>query len=109
MILTDAVRIFSSATIKTLCPDHPDSGSCNTGIPKVALGTSQVQTVLQLVFGIIAVVAVLIIVINAFRLVISQGDPEAVRKTRDGIIAAVIGLVIAISAEIIVSFVLGKT
>jgi hypothetical protein len=40
--------------------------------------------------------------------VTSQGNPETVKKAREAIIAAVIGLVIALSAEIIVSFVLGN-
>lgn len=99
--------VYIASTIKVYCPNQ-GSATCSTGIPKISAGNSQVQTVLQLVFGIIAVIAVLIIVINGFRMVLSQGNPDEVRKTRDAILAAVIGLVVAISAEVIVSFVLGR-
>lgn len=95
----------SSSSLQVACPG---GGSCSTLIPKVAANSHQLQTILQIVFGIIAVLAVLYIVINAFRLVISQGEPESVKKARGAIIAAVIGLVVAVSAEIIVSFVLGQ-
>lgn len=96
-----------ASSLTTLCPDNP-AVYCNTGIPRVSATTSEVQTILQIVFGIIAAITVLIIVISGFRLVIAQGNPESVKKAREAIIAAIIGLVISLSAEILVSFVLGK-
>ncbi len=62
----------------------------------------------KLVFGIFAVLAVLIIVIAAFNIVIAQGDPSKVAKQRGAIIYALVGLVLAISAEILVTAVLGR-
>lgn len=60
---------------------------------------------LQILFGIFAVVAVLIVAISAFRIVISRGNAQDVAKARDAIIYASIGLVISMSAFIIVAFV----
>jgi hypothetical protein len=99
------LKVFSDS-ITTQCPGSTQS--CDTGIPKVSANSGEIQIVLQIVFGIIGAIAVLIIVINGLQLVISQGSPDALKKARDAIIAASIGLVIAVSAEIIVTFVLTK-
>jgi hypothetical protein len=42
------------------------------------------------------------------QLVLSQGDPKSAAQARQTIIYAVIGLVVAISAEVIVTFVIDK-
>lgn len=106
-----ALKVLASS-ITVICPGAASNTAhtphCSTGLPQVSATTTTLQPVLQIVFGIIAAVAVLIIVLNGFKLVTSQGSPDAVAKTRDAVIAASIGLVVAISAEIIVSFVLGR-
>jgi len=68
--------------------------------------TTQFQSVLQVVFGIMGAVAVLIITIAAFQYVISAGDPQKVSKAKDAILYALIGLVVAILSFAIVSFVI---
>jgi len=77
-------------------------------VPQGDLSESIVTNALQIFFGIAAAVAVLIIAISAFRLVISNGDPQAVKKARDAIIYAVIGLIITMSGFIIVTFVVER-
>jgi len=85
------------------------NGSCNAlGLPIVGAGSSVFQTALQIVFGVLAALAILFIVLGGLRLVMAQGDPQGVTKARNTILYAVIGLAIAISAEVIVAFVLGK-
>jgi len=51
--------------------------------------------------------AVVYIVVAAFRLVTSNGDASQVAQARRGIIAALVGLVLIFSAFIITQFVLG--
>jgi len=80
----------------------------NTGLPKVAANQKQVTVALQVLFGVLGAVALIYILIGAFNFVTSQGDPQGTTKARNTIIYAVIGLVIAVSAEAIVDFVLGK-
>ena len=88
------------------CPtDEPDCTG-NTNLPEVVLNESTVRIGLQLVFGVIGTMALIYIVLSAFQLVASQGDPQALAKARQSIIFAVIGLVVALSAEILVSFVI---
>lgn len=81
-----------------------------SGVPDVG-GTqdnSRVTTGFQIAIGIFAAAAVLIIAINAFRIIISRGNAQDVAKARDGIIYALAGLVICMAAFIIVEFVLGS-
>ncbi len=82
------------------------SGSFNTGLPKVAAGTPELQSILSITFGIIAAIAVLIIVVAGFKYVTSEGKSENTARARETIIYAVVGLVISLSAEAIVAFVL---
>lgn len=77
-------------------------------VPKNELGSSQITNALQVVFGIFAAVAVLVIAISAFRIVISRGNPQDVSRARDAIIFAVIGLVISMAAFTIVTFVVER-
>jgi multisubunit Na+/H+ antiporter MnhB subunit len=54
----------------------------------------------------IGVVAVIMIILGAISYATSQGDPGKVKKGKDTILYGIIGLVIAILAFAIVSFVL---
>jgi hypothetical protein len=75
------------------------------GLPQEAAGTGNIKNILGIAFGIIGGLALLMIVISAFRYIISDGDPQRMSKAKSGVIYALVGLVVAISAEAIVSFV----
>lgn len=85
-----------------------DGSTCQTHLPDVGANASNAQIALQLIFGVIAVVTVIFIIIAAIRYQASLGNPEATAKLRNTIIFAAIGLVIALSAEAIVTFALGR-
>lgn len=93
-------------TGNVLC--DPSGTTCPTGLPQASAGTSELQTVLQIVFGIMAAVAVLMIVVAGFRFVTAQGNPQETAKARNTIVYAIIGLAVAIVAEAIVSLVLTR-
>ncbi|MEI6755774.1 MAG: hypothetical protein WCK80_02040 [bacterium] len=80
----------------------------DNGLPHAAANNGTLQAILQIVFGIAAALAVLMIVIAGFRFIAGVGNPQEVSKARSTILYAVIGLIVAISAEIIVSFTLGN-
>jgi hypothetical protein len=63
------------------------------------------KTILQIVFGIIGAIALLMIVVSGLRYILSGGNPDRISKAKDGIIFALIGLLVALTAEAIVSFV----
>lgn len=70
--------------------------------PGVADGTL-LQTALGIAFGIIGALSFLIIVIAGMRYMLAQGDPSSTVQAKNTIIYALVGLVIAIAAESIVS------
>ena len=65
----------------------------------------QVIHILGLVVG---VASVIVITVQGLRLVVSGGSGETVKGARNGIIYAIVGLVVAALAQVIVYFVIGK-
>ncbi len=66
------------------------------------------NTIIQTIIFFVGAASVIMIVISGFRYVISGGDPTGVAGAKNSIIYAVVGLVVAISGQIIVSFVLSR-
>lgn len=106
--MIDKIVHFATASNKVLVPGIEGSYSYSTGLPRVKAGTTELQSILSIVFGTIAAIAVLIIVIAGFKFATSSGKPENAARARETIIYAVVGLVISLSAEAIVAFVLTK-
>lgn len=69
-----------------------------------AQGSTLIQTGLSITFGILGAISFLVIVLAGLQYILSQGDSAAVKKAKDAIIYALIGLVLAIVAQSIVSF-----
>ncbi len=75
-------------------------------IPKdVAADSSTVEIVLELAFGLLGMIAFIVIIIAGLQFVLSRGEPEKAAKARRTIIYAAVGLVIAVSAFTLVQFV----
>ena len=64
-----------------------------------------VHTIISITIGITAALSLLFITIGGFRYILSQGDPQSVSKSKSTVIYALVGLVVAIIAQAIVSFV----
>ncbi len=95
-------KLFASSNVTV------DGNTYNTNLPTVNANNGSLTSILQIVFGIIGSVAVIIIMVAALQFVTSGGNPESAKRARETIIFAVIGLIIVISAELIVTFALGK-
>lgn len=80
----------------------------NTDLPTVAASSSNVKVVLQIIFGIIGTVALIYLLYSAIQFITSQGEPQGISKARQGIIYAIVGLVVALSAELIVTLLLER-
>jgi hypothetical protein len=98
----DIIRFFANAStaqsgLSDVNPDGSDSMDLMAGI-KLILGA---------VFGIIGVIAVVMIILGGISYATSQGDPGKVKKGKDTILYGVIGLIVALLAFAIVNFVLG--
>lgn len=82
--------------------------ACDTGLPTVQANQDNLTIAMQITFGIIGGITAVIIMIAAMSMIAAQGEPQKVAKARQTIMFAAVGLAIAISAEAIVTFVLGK-
>jgi len=80
---------------------------------KTGLGTADLKTtvinIISWVLGILALVAVVMIIIGGFQWMTAAGNEEKIEKSKKIISAAVIGLIIVLLAWAIVIFVAGTT
>ena len=68
--------------------------------------TKMVTNILEAVFGIIAIIATIVIIIAGIMYMTSRGSEEQVKKAKNAILYAVIGLIVSLAAYAIVKFVL---
>jgi len=67
-----------------------------------------IGNVIQILIFIIGGVSVLIIIIGGLMYVLSGGDPNNTARAKDAILYAIIGLVVAVVAQGIVTFIIGR-
>ena len=75
-------------------------------LPQTTANQSTLEEFLGVAIAIIAAISLLVIVIGGVRYIMSRGDPQATARAKNTIIYAVVGLVVAMTAQAIVSFVL---
>ena len=103
--LTDNVSKFAQARDRGVVA--PESGE-DIGLPEISAGSSEVESILVIVFGAAAAVAVLVIVIASLNIATGGGDPEKISRGKKTIILALVGLAIALTAEFIVLTILNR-
>lgn len=64
--------------------------------------------ILSLVYAWAGIIAVIVIIIAGYFFVTARGDPAQIKRAKDALRGAVIGLVIVIMAFAITQFVLGR-
>ena len=75
------------------------------GVPKA--GEGSIKVALNTVYFWAGALAVIFIVVAAYRFVVSNGDAGQVAQARKGIIGALVGLVVIFSAFLITNYVIG--
>ena len=83
------------------------AAGCNTSAGEKDKAVNLIINIINWVMGIIALVAVIVIIIAGIQFMTSTGDPGKVKKAKDAILYAVIGLIVIIFAATIVNFVIG--
>jgi hypothetical protein len=78
------------------------------GLPQTPATSDTLGTILQIVFTIIGALALLMLVIAGFRYVISSGEPQKTAEIRRQIIYTAIGLILAASADAIVTVIINR-
>lgn len=77
------------------------------GIPKTS-ADSAIGGILSTVYWIAGVIAVIVIIVAGIMYSLSSGDSGTVKKAKDAIIYAVVGLVVVMMAFAITQFVIGR-
>ncbi len=96
------------------CPDGKDSttgdlSGCYTNVEGSSTDlTSTLNTIINVVIGIVGFIAVAMMIMGGISFVTSQGDTAKVTKARNTILYGVVGLVVALLAFAIVNFVLAN-
>lgn len=67
-----------------------------------------IQRIINLLSIVVGIIAVIMIIVNGIRFITSGGDSNAVNSARNGIIYALIGLVVVALAQVIVRFILNR-
>jgi hypothetical protein len=78
-------------------------------LPHADTSSAQISNILSVVFGVLGAIALLMIVISGLRYITSAGDPQKASKAKDGIIYALVGLMLALFAQGIVVFIVNRT
>ena len=82
--------------------------SPGNNLPKTPTDPTTITNLMAITFGIVGALALLMITISGLRYITSAGDPEKTARAKNGIVYSLVGLVVAISAEAIVAFVVGR-
>lgn len=78
-----------------------------SGIPTLS-AKNAVDGILNTAYMAAGIVAVIVIIISGIFYVISQGDPSKIKRAKDGILYAVIGLVVVMLAFVVTNYVIGR-
>ena len=84
----------------------PTLAGCNVKEDSSLMPT--IKTIIDVIIGVLGIVAVIVIVLGGVQYTLSTGDPGRIKKAKDTILYGIIGLVVAILAYAIVNFVLSS-
>lgn len=112
LIASFALIAVPAPTYANECGGVTVRGECPGEIPADPTDGEQelkdtVKNVLSAIFGILGIIAAVVIIIAGVLYMISAGDPGKVATAKKAILYAVIGLIVALSAYAITNFILG--
>lgn len=67
-----------------------------------------IKAIVDLLTIIVGIAAVIVIIVNGLRFITAGGDTNSINSARNGIIYAIVGLIVVAFAQIIVRFVLTR-
>jgi hypothetical protein len=79
-----------------------------SGFPQAKADSGAMTHIFTIVLMTLAGIAVLFVILGGVRYILSQGDPQATSKAKNTVLTAIIGLVIVIVAQAVVSLVVSK-
>jgi hypothetical protein len=116
LAFTLCVPILNSSSITAVAASNP-CGDIDgmDGETRKALGCDDtvitekdiVQRVLTFMYWVVGIAAVIMIIVSGIMYTTSGGDPARVKKAKDALTVAVIGLIVALLAAMIINWVTG--
>jgi len=78
-------------------PNNPKSYTCHTALGDISTDSEGfIKTVLALILGLSGGILLIVIILNGYKFMFSQGDPEKIKDAREGIVAAIMGIFLII-------------
>lgn len=77
------------------------------GVPKVSAGPGEVAYIVGGALLLIGAVCIVYIIISSILYILAMGDAAKIKKAKDGILYAVVGLVLVCVSFFIVQFTIG--
>lgn len=96
-----AVATPVGASVWKPCNGNSEAAVC---ADKTNNGEKMIKSVVDLLFYVIGVIAVVVIIIGGIKFVTADGDSSKIKSARETILYAVVGLVVALMAYAIVEF-----
>jgi hypothetical protein len=82
---------------------------CGSSCPtSTSITQTTIPAVVNTLLYFVGAIAIIMIIVGGLRYVISAGNPSAIQSAKNTILYSIVGLVLAISAYAIVSFVTGR-
>lgn len=79
---------------------------CQTAIGEISTSPGGfIKSVLVLILSLSGGIIILLIIMNGYKLMISQGDPEKVKEARESVVSAIAGLLLIIFSIAILQFI----
>lgn len=117
-VMLAGVVTSGSAFATVTCPAGSLRGDANPPIPANSLAECNlpeqtgpslmetVQTIINVIVGVLGVVAVAVIILGGVYYVISQGEAAKITRAKNTILYGVVGLIVSLLAYAIVNFVM---
>lgn len=78
------------------------------GLPTTAANDPTMRNVFNVVLALAGAVAVAFVVFGGIKYMLSQGEPNEIKQSRDTILYSIIGLVVVVVSFMLVNYVIGQ-
>lgn len=84
------------------------AGNCDTGTTGGVI-SGLVGTVVNILSWIVGILSVIMVIVGGLKFIVSNGDANGIKSARNTVIYALIGLAVALLAQVMVRFVIHRT
>lgn len=78
------------------------------GLPTTAANDPTMRNVFNVVLALAGAVAVAFVVFGGIKYMLSQGEPNEIKQSRDTILYSIVGLVVVVISFMLVNYVIGQ-